>query len=362
MFRINTYLKEVIGRGGSDLHLSSNSPPIMRLYGNLHRLDKRIVNATEAASIIDEILTEEQKLELSQKKNIDFALEIPIGGNPQRFRCNVYYQRYGVDGVFRVIPSNIPTVKELNLPESLNNLATSPEGLVLIAGSAGSGKTTTLASLINLINNNYKLHIITIEDPIEFVLPIKKCLINQRQVGIHAKSFSDALKAAIREDPDIIVVGELRDLDTMKMAIMAAETGHCVFGTIHTTGAAKTIDRIVDSHPADQQQQIRTILSDSLRGIVYQQLLLRADGWGLIPATEILICNRAVSNIIREGKTIQIQSIMQTGKSSGMQLMDADILRLLQEGKITVDNAYEHAVEKKAFEPYFKKGEKIPII
>jgi twitching motility protein PilT len=358
MQTLGELLKEVIGRGGSDLHLCSLSPPIMRHYGKLTKLSTHVITAEDAASMIGEILTNEQKQELSIKKSIDFALEIPMSGNLQRFRCNVYYQRYGVDGVFRVIPSVIPDIAKLNLPKSLENLTTISEGLIIITGSAGSGKTTTLASLINSINSNQKLHIICIEDPIEYVFPSTQCLINQRQVGLHTRSFSSALKAAIREDPDIIVVGEMRDLETIQMAIMAAETGHCVYGTMHTTGAIKTIDRIIDSFPSDQQHQIRTMLADSLRGVIGQQLIVRSDGWGLIPAVETLIVNRPISNTIREGKTHQIQSHMQTGKTLGMQLMDDDLMRLLQEGKINVENAYEMAMESKTFEPYLRKGEK----
>jgi len=361
MHKLGELLKEVIGRGGSDLHLCSQSPPIMRLYGKLVKLDSHVIGYQDAAAMIGEILSEEQKLELGEKKNIDFAYEIAHSGGHQRFRCNVYYQRYGVDGVFRVIPSAIPTLAELNLPKSIEMFTRLSDGLVLITGSAGSGKTTTLSTLVNIINNTQKLHVITIEDPIEFVHPIKQCLINQRQVGLHTRSFSSALKSAIREDPDVIVVGEMRDLETIQMAIEAAETGHLVFGTMHTNGAVKTIDRIIDSFPIDQQQQIRTMLSDSLRGVVGVQLLVRSDGWGLIPAIEVLICNRAISNTIREGKAHQIPSIMQTGKSTGMQMMDDDLMRLMQDSKISADTAYEHAYEKKIFEPYLKKGDKASI-
>jgi twitching motility protein PilT len=358
MQTLGELLKEVIGRGGSDLHLCSQSPPIMRHYGKLVKLSSHVITAEEAALMIGEILAPEQKQELSIKKSIDFAFELPMSGAMQRFRCNVYYQRYGVDGVFRIIPSTIPAITALNLPKSLENFTNVPDGLIIITGSAGSGKTTTLAGLINTINKSQKLHIITIEDPIEYVFPNDQCLVNQRQVGLHTRSFSTALKAAIREDPDIIVVGEMRDLETIQMAIMAAETGHCVFGTMHTTGAIKTIDRIIDSFPSDQQHQIRAMLADSLRGVIGQQLLVRSDGWGLIPAVEILMVSRPISNTIREGKTHQIQSHMQTGKSMGMQLMDDDLMRLLQEEKITAENAYEQAIENKIFEPYLRKGEK----
>ncbi|MDQ7822607.1 MAG: PilT/PilU family type 4a pilus ATPase [Candidatus Eremiobacteraeota bacterium] len=359
MYRLEDLLKEVIGRGGSDLHLCSQSPPIMRLYGKLVKLDNRVSSPQEVSAMISGILTEEQKYELASKKNIDFAFEISIAGNSQRFRANVYYQRYGVDGVFRVIPSKIPSLGELNLPKALEVFTTVPEGLILITGSAGSGKTTTLSSILDMINSRHRLHIITIEDPVEFVIPIKQCLINQRQVGLHTRSFAAALRAAIREDPDIIVVGEMRDLETIQMAIIAAETGHCVFGTMHTAGAVKTIDRIIDSFNVDQQQQVRAMLSDSLRGVIGQQLLTRADGWGLIPAVEILLATRPVCNTIREGKTHQLSTIIQTGRAQGMQMMDDEILKLLQEGKIEAETAYEYAVEKKNFEPYLKKTGKM---
>jgi twitching motility protein PilT len=358
MYTLQELLKEVIGRGGSDLHLCSNSPPIMRLFGKLVKIATHIVTPQDSYSMLASILNEEQKQELTTKKNIDFAFEMNYGGVSRRFRCNIYYQRYGLDGVFRIIPADIPELAKLNLPAQLESFTTIPDGLILIAGSAGSGKTTTLACLLSIINSTQKLHIITIEDPVEYVHPLKQCLVSQRQVGLHTRSFSVALKSAIREDPDIIVVGELRDMETIEMAITAAETGHTVYGTLHTAGATKTIDRIIDSFPIDQQQQIRAMLSDSLRGIIGQQLLVRKDGWGLIPAVEILLGNRAVSTSIREGKTHQIHTIMQTGKASGMQLMDDDILRLLNEGKISAEEAYEQAMEKKTFEPFLKKAPK----
>jgi len=358
MYTLPELLKEVIGRGGSDLHLCSNSPPMMRLYGKLTRVGNQVITPQDSYTMLATILSEEQKSELAAKKNIDFAFELPHGGISRRFRCNIYYQRYGLDGVFRIIPADIPGLGGLNLPDSLQHFTTIPDGLVLITGSAGSGKTTTLACLLGIINSTQKLHVITIEDPVEFVHPLKQCLINQRQVGLHTRSFSAALKSAIREDPDIIVVGELRDMETIEMAVAAAETGHTVYGTLHTAGATKTIDRIIDSFPADQQQQIRAMLADSLRGIIGQQLLARRDGWGLIPAVEILMGNRAVSTCIREGKTQQIHTIMQTGRTSGMQLMDEDIMRLLKEGKISPDEAYEQAMEKKTFEPFLKMGPK----
>ncbi len=358
MYTLPELLKEVIGRGGSDLHLCSNSPPMMRLYGKLAKVDNNVITPQDSYTMLATILTEEQKSELAAKKNIDFAFELPHGGILRRFRCNVYYQRYGLDGVFRIIPADVPGLAALNLPLALQHFTTIPDGLILITGSAGSGKTTTLACLLSIINSTQKLHIITIEDPVEYVHPLRQCLISQRQVGLHTRSFSGALKAAIREDPDIIVVGEMRDTETIEMAVTAAETGHTVYGTLHTAGATKTIDRIIDSFPTDQQQQIRAMLADSLRGIIGQQLMVRKDGWGLIPAVEILMGNRAVSTSIREGKTQQIHTIMQTGKASGMQLMDEDIMRLLNEGKISPDEAYEQAMEKKTFEPFLKRGPK----
>lgn len=354
MYKLEGILKETVGRGGSDLHLCSQSPAIIRVFGKLQKLDSKVITTEEAESMISEILSEDQKNELALRKNIDFAFEIDYGGNSQRFRCNVYFQKYGVNGVFRVIPSQIPGLSQLLLPAQLEQFAYCSEGLILITGSAGSGKSTTMAAILDIINSRQKLHIITIEDPIEYVHPIKQCLVNQRQVGLHTKSFTSALKAAIREDPDIIVVGEMRDTETVQLAIAAAETGHCVFGTMHTTGAIRTIDRIIDSFPIDQQQQIRTLLAETLRGVIGLQLLSRTDGWGMMPAVEIMIGNNAISNIIREGRTHQIHSVMQTGKAMGMQLMDDDIHRLLREGKISPETAYERAMDKKLFEAFLK--------
>ncbi|MBW2349502.1 MAG: PilT/PilU family type 4a pilus ATPase, partial [Deltaproteobacteria bacterium] len=266
----------------------------------------------------------------------DFAYEIP---GLARFRANVFQERKGYGGAFRIIPTQIKTIRELNLPESIQTLARMKNGLVLVTGPTGSGKSTTLAAMIDLINKERNYHIITLEDPIEFIHPRGKCLIHQRQVGLHAESFASALRAALREDPDVILVGEMRDLETIHLALTAAETGLLVLGTLHTSSAAKTVDRIIDVFPTNQQAQIRTMLSESLRGVVAQLLLKRAGGQGRAAAVEVMITNQAVKNLIREGKTYQISSVIQTGKGSGMQTMEGHIRSLVEAGMVAQEEA-----------------------
>jgi twitching motility protein PilT len=283
---------------------------------------------------------------------LDFAYEIP---NVARFRANYFYQKRGLGAVFRIIPSKILSVEELNLPETVLKFTRLSRGLVLVTGPTGSGKSTTLAAMIDYININRKEHILTIEDPVEFVHKNKNCLVNQREVLTHTGSFSMALRAALREDPDVILVGEMRDLETIELAITAAETGHLVFGTLHTNSAAKTVDRIIDAFPSDRQAQIRTMLSESLKGVISQQLLKRADKPGRVASVEILYVNSAVANLIREGKTFQIPSVIQTGKGDGMQLMDQSIMDYLMKKVISPDEAYLKANDKKAFERFLNK-------
>jgi len=302
--------------------------------------------------LLFEIISDEQREKFLQKKDLDFAYEIP---NVARFRANYFYQKRGLGAVFRIIPSKILSVEELNLPETVLKFTRLSRGLVLVTGPTGSGKSTTLAAMIDYININRKEHILTIEDPVEFVHKNKNCLVNQREVLTHTGSFSMALRAALREDPDVILVGEMRDLETIELAITAAETGHLVFGTLHTNSAAKTVDRIIDAFPSDRQAQIRTMLSESLKGVISQQLLKRSDKPGRVASVEILYVNSAVANLIREGKTFQIPSVIQTGKGDGMQLMDQSIMDYLMKKVISPDEAYLKANDKKAFERFLNK-------
>ena len=273
-----------------------------------------------------------------------------------RFRCNFFYQHRGVGAVFRIIPTKILTLEQLALPEALRTIAMFERGLVLVTGPTGSGKSTTLAAMIDYINEKRDAHIITIEDPLEFVHRNKRCLFTQREIGAHAKSFADALKVASREDPDIILVGEMRDLETISLALTCAELGILVFGTLHTNSAAKTVDRIINAFPADEQEQARTMLSESLKAVVAQQLLQTKDGHGRCAANEILIGSAALASTIREGKISQINSLIQTGSASGMLSMDQHLLQLIKEGKITPEAAYEKGIDKKLFEPMISKN------
>jgi twitching motility protein PilT len=301
----------------------------------------------QTESMLMEILSDEQRSVFNETNDLDFSYQI-IGAG--RFRANICRQHRGVDGTFRVIPDNIAGPFELGLPTSVPPLTKHHQGLVLITGPAGQGKSTTIAALVDLINSEKPLHIITVEDPIEFVYPIRKAVVNQREVGKHTLSFANALRAALREDPDVIVVGEMRDLETIALAITAAETGHLVFATLMTTDASQTIDRILDSFPSGQQAQIRTMLSESLRGIVSQQLVPAADGNGRVLAAEVLISSLAVANMIRERKTHQLNSVMQTGRNVGMQRMDDALADLLQAGLITGQNAILYSHDPKAME------------
>ena len=291
-------------------------------------------------------MQEEQISKLEENLSIDMSISYE---GLARFRVNVFNQIHGVGAVFRIIPQDIPPLDKLGLPECINNLTDYHKGLILVTGPTGSGKSTTLASIIDKINETKAGHIITIENPVEFVHNKKKCLVNQREVGPSTHSFSDALRDALREDPDYILVGEMRDLETISLAITAAETGHLVFGTLHTTSAPKTVDRIIDAFPVGQQNQIKTMLSESLQAIVAQTLLKRKDGKGRIPAAEILIANHGIRNLIREGKTYQIPSMIQTGKKEGMQSLDQSLKDLMIKGAISREDAYKYAVEKHAF-------------
>lgn len=332
MATIDELFKVMVEQGASDLHLSSGAPPYLRLHGDMVPLNYKELNNQDVQGLIFEILSEKQKRAFVEKWELDCAYTLQGVG---RFRCNVFMQRKGLGAVFRIIPEKIKTVTELNLPQGVIDMIDNERGLVLVTGPTGSGKSTTLASMIHQINMTREAHIITVEDPIEFVHQNIKSLVNQREVGSHTKSFANALKAALREDPDILLVGELRDLETISLALTAAETGHLVFGTLHTNSAAKTVDRIIDVFPAGQQAQIRAMLSESLRGVVAQALFSRADGQGRVAAFEILKNTKAVANLIREAKTHQVHSMMQTGSASGMILFEKYIDELVKKGKVS---------------------------
>jgi twitching motility protein PilT len=349
MARIDALFKMMQEQGASDLHLSTGSPPIFRLHGDMARLNFKSLSHEELKAILFEILTEKQQADFEARRDLDFAYAIP---GFARFRGNIFMQHKGIGAVFRIIPSKILTADDLGLPEGVRKMTMLKKGLVLVTGPTGSGKSTTLAALIDLINSTRQEHILTLEDPLEFIHENKQCLLNQRQIGEHSESFSAALRAALREDPDVILVGEMRDLETISLAMTAAETGHLVFGTLHTNSAAKTIDRIIDAFPRDGQEQIRTMLAESLKGVVCQQLLKSAEGKGRVAAMEIMVGTPAIANLIREGKTFQIPSIIQTARKDGMQLMDQHLLDLLKTKRVTPEEAYRCAHEKRQFEQY----------
>lgn len=332
MARIDDLLRQMKQQNASDLHLTSCSAPYMRIHGDMVKLNYKTVTPETCQGLIFEILNDKQKDLFTEEWDLD--LSYPLAG-VGRFRVNVFMQRNGISAVFRLIPEEIKTIRELDLPEQLSQLIDVSEGLVLVTGPTGSGKSTTLSAMIHTINHDLQAHIITIEDPIEFVHENHKCLISQREVASHTKSFGAALRAALREDPDIILVGEMRDLETISLAITAAETGHLVFGTLHTNSAIKTVDRVIDVFPEAQQTQIRVMLSESLRGVVAQALLPRPDRKGRVPAVEILVNVPAVANLIREGKTHQIASVMQTGRAHGMVTFEAGVQDLIQKGLIS---------------------------
>ena len=349
MARIDALFKMMNEQGASDLHLSTGSPPIFRLHGQMERLNFKALAHEDLKSILYEILSEKQISEFEAKKDLDFAYSV---AGLARFRGNILMQHRGIAAVFRIIPSKILSADDLHLPEGVRKLTMLKKGLVLVTGPTGSGKSTTLAAMIDLINSTRREHILTLEDPLEFIHENKMSLFNQRQIGEHSESFASALRAALREDPDVILVGEMRDLETISLAMSAAETGHLVFGTLHTSSAAKTVDRIIDVFPRDSQEQVRAMLSESLKGVISQQLLKNADGKGRSAALEIMMGTPAIGNLIREGKTFQIPSIMQTARKDGMQLMDQHLLDLLKTKKIAPEEAYRCAADTKQFEQY----------
>jgi twitching motility protein PilT len=330
-------LEFAVKQGASDVHLSAGEPPMMRVHGNMKKLNIPPVSAEQSHKMIFDIMNDNQQKKFTEDLESDFSIELP--GGTSRFRVNVFVQRRGESAVFRQIPTEILTFDDLGLPPVLKEVSKASKGLVLVTGPTGSGKSTTLAAMVDAVNKEDFGHILTIEDPVEFVHQSQNCLVSQREVGPDTKSFARALRGALRQDPDIILVGEMRDLETISLALTAAETGHLVFGTLHTSSAPKTIDRIIDVFPAEEQGQIRAGLSESLRAVIAQALLKKADGKGRVAALEIMIGIPAVRNLIREAKIHQIPSIMQTGSQYGMQTMDQMLVELVMKKVVTMEEA-----------------------
>jgi twitching motility protein PilT len=348
MAKLDLILSKAVEFGASDVHISVGHPPLYRYLGELKQFKIQPFSAAITKSLFSEVLNPEMKERLEKDLQCDFSYDIP---GVARFRANVFCQRLGVDGSFRIIPFRIPNLEELGLPEVVRSMLASHQGLILVTGATGHGKSTTLAAMVGYLNATKPHHILSIEDPIEFVHDVnKKGVVNQRQVGRDTCSFANALRGALREDPDIIIIGELRDTETISLALTAAETGHLVIGTMSTSNAQKTIDRIIDAFPPDRQNQIRTMLADSIKGIVTQRLIKDKEGKKRVLATETMVGTVAVAAIIRDNKTFQLFSLIQTGKKSGMQLMDESLMQLLNGGLISAEAAHANAVSKKLFE------------
>ncbi len=352
MAQIDAFFKLMHEQGASDLHMVADQQPILRIRGDMERVKYKELDNDELKAMLYEIVSEDKVKLFEETGDVDFGYEIP---GLARYRGNLFMQKYGIGAVFREIPSDILTCEQLGLPGVIKKMAMLPKGMVLVTGPTGSGKSTTLAAIVDEVNKTRKDHILTIEDPIEFVHKSQNCIVNHREVGLHTQSFSAALRGALREDPDVILVGEMRDLETIALAMEAAMTGHLVFGTLHTLNANKTVDRIIEIFPANQQAQVRSTLADALKAVVSQNLFKRVDIKGRCAALEILICTPAVRNLIREGKTYQIPSAMQTGKKFGMQTLDDAIMEVLQKGWISGEDAYISCIEKSKFAPFLKK-------
>ncbi len=346
MNKIDQFLKDALAKSSSDLHFISGDPPRVRVHGSLTTLNDEKLSVDFVREAVYEIMSGQQQKDFEKDDAVDFAYEIP---GLSRFRVNVMRHLNGYGAVMRAIPSSALTLEELDMPEVVHNLCKQTQGMILVTGKTGSGKSTTLAAMIDAINKRIKGHILTIEDPIEFVHLSKGCLISQREVGVHSNSFADALHSALREDPDVILVGELRDLETISIAVTAAEMGILVMGTLHTNGAAPTVDRMVNTFPADKQSHIRTMLSTSLRGVISQQLLPLKNEPGRVAALEILVNTSGVANLIRQGKIDQLETAMQSGGGIGMQTMDSALMDLVQKEVISAQEAYQQADNKEKF-------------
>ena len=351
MTQIDTLLQLALQHRASALHLRSSVPPLIRVHGRLHPLSGIDGNGQHEAALLG-MLTDAQVQRFEAQHDLDFTYEMP---GVARFRVNIHRQYTGMGAVFRVIPSHIPVLEDLGLPPAVVQFTRLEQGLVLVTGPAGSGKTTTLAALIDQINRERAKHIITIEDPLGFIHTSKKSLVTQREIGTHTPSFANAFRAALHEDPDIILIGELQDLETISLALTAAETGYLVFGALPTRTAASTVDRLIDVFPPAQQSHMRTMMATTLQGVIAQQLLGQADGHGRVAAVEILIVTQAVANLVREGKTFQIPSLIQTGRREGMQTMDQAILELLRAKQITPHEAQRHAIDKETYRQFLER-------
>jgi len=346
-------LQTLVQNKGSDLHVAANSPPMVRVRGEVIKLNVPALSAAEIEAMIEQIMTPQQKMELAQEKSLDFAFKSSGIGI---FRVNVFHQRHGMSIVMRVLSEQPPNLEDLKLPEICKTACSFANGLVLVTGPTGSGKSTTLAAMINYINQTTKGHILTLEDPVEFQHDSKLCMVNQRSLGLHFPTFGSAMRGALREDPDVILVGEMRDPETVALAIKAAETGHLVFSTLHTNSAAKTVDRMINTFPAEEQDQIRTVLSETLKVVISQKLVPAADKKRRICFHDILVNTPAAANLIREGKAFQLLSVMQTGRREGMQVLDQALLEAVKKGEVLGEDAWEHANDKNAFAQWAPKG------
>lgn len=350
MATIDKYFQMLVESGGSDLHLAQGEPPKMRIHGGVSAIEgEPVLTGETLEQMLSEICDPKAFSNYLNEGDLDFAYEMD---EKSRFRCNYLKQRHGLAAVFRLIPTEIASLEDLGIPEVVKNFANIRSGLILVTGPTGSGKSTTLAALLDYINRTQSKHIITVEEPIEFVHSNKKCIFTQREVPHHCPTFSDGLRASLREDAEIVLVGEMRDLETISLALTAAETGMLVFGTLHTNNARKTVDRIIDVFPAEQQAQVRTMLAASLRGVLAQLLMKKADGKGRVAVNEIMFSNTAVSSIIREGKTQKLSDVITQGKADGMQFMDEAIWDKLREGLVTPEEAYMKAIDKTRFKNF----------
>ena len=354
MAKLDALLRKAIEIGASDVHLTVDLPPVLRRFGQLKRAGGNPLAAPQIEGLLLELLTPEQRERLQEDHELDFAYEIPGEG---RFRCNAFRHRKGIDVCFRIVMASLPGLDKLGIPDVMREVCDNHQGLILVTGPAGSGKSTTLAALVDLINDQRAHHVLTVEDPIEFVHPLKKGAVNQRQLGQHTRSYANALRAALREDPDVIMVGELRDIETISLAVSAAETGHLVVGSLNTSSAHKTLYRIIDAYPAAQQNQIRAMVGESLKAVLSQKLLPRADGNGVVLAYELLLGSQQLAAMIKDNKIFQIPNLMQMGKSRGMRLLDESLQELLQKGLITGETAYRAANNPATFAKFAPASE-----